>query len=77
MEAVVSKERNLARTSMFIRSEQLEYFRMISAQTGATIAFMVRQAIDNYLERHRLPSVKGDAGEVSSELSRRSDPLAP
>ena len=66
----MSSERNLAGTSLFIRSEQLEHLRMISAQTGASIAFMVRQAIDNYLERHRLPSVKGDAGEVTSERSR-------
>ena len=70
MEAVVSKGRNLSRTSLFIRAEQLDQLRMISAQTGATIAFMVRQGIDNYLDGHRLPSVKDDAGGVTSERSR-------
>jgi len=63
----MSKERNLARTSLFIRAEQLEQLRMISAQTGVTIAFMVRQGIDHYLNEHRLPSMNDDASEVISE----------
>jgi predicted DNA-binding protein len=63
-------KRNLSRTSLFIRSEQLEQLRMISAQTGATIAFMVRQGIDDYLNGHRMPAMKNDAGEVTTERSR-------
>ncbi|HKI16468.1 MAG TPA: hypothetical protein VKA15_01230 [Isosphaeraceae bacterium] len=65
----MSMGRNLARTSLFIRADQLEQLRKISAQTGATIAFMVRQGIDHYLDGRRWPSVKDTAGEVTSERS--------
>ncbi|HKM53853.1 MAG TPA: ribbon-helix-helix domain-containing protein [Isosphaeraceae bacterium] len=65
----MSRKRNLARTSLFIRADQLEQLRLISAQTGAAIAFMVRQGIDHYLDGHRLPSVKDNGGEVTSERS--------
>jgi hypothetical protein len=58
MEAVVRKEHNLTRTSLFIRAEQLEQLRSLSAQTGAAIAFMVRQAIELYLDEHRCQARK-------------------
>jgi predicted DNA-binding protein len=65
----MGKGRNLARTSLFIRAEQLEQLRAISAQTGVTIAFMVRAGIDSYLAGHRLRSVKDDAGQVTTGRS--------
>ncbi len=70
MEAVLSRKRNLSRTSLFIRDDQLQQLRLISAQTGATIAFMVRRGIDNYLEGHFLsPKNEDSHGEVTSESS--------
>lgn len=66
----MSKGRNLTRTSLFLRSDQLEQLRKLSAQTGAAIAFMVRQGIDHYLNGHRLPAVKDHAGEVMRGQTR-------
>ena len=66
----MSRKRNLSRTSIFVRDDQLQQLRLISAETGATIAFMVRRGIDNYLEGRLLSPKNLDShGEVTSESS--------
>ena len=66
----MDKGSTLARTSLFLRVDQLEKLRLISEQTGATIAYMIRRGIDNYLDGQHLPSVRNYAGEVTTDRSR-------
>ncbi len=65
----MNKGRNLERTSLFIRTEQLEELRRIAEQTGAPIGFMVRQAIDSYLNERHLRSARPECGEITDERS--------
>jgi hypothetical protein len=53
----------LRRSALFFREEQLASLAKLSELTGASTAWMIRKAVDEYLERRR--------GDLEPEAKKR------
>jgi predicted DNA-binding protein len=54
-----TKSDTMARTALFLRTDQQERLQVLSDVTGAPIAELIRRAIDGYLEQRKAEIRKG------------------
>ena len=54
-----TKPDTMARTALFLRTDQQERLQVLSDVTGAPIAELIRRAIDGYLEQRKAEIRKG------------------
>ncbi|MGQ0483229.1 MAG: ribbon-helix-helix protein, CopG family [Pseudonocardia sp.] len=64
----------MQRTNIFLDDRQLDLLRRLGAQRGTPVAGLVREAIDEWLERNRVRAVNEDEWQqrFDSLLARRA-----
>lgn len=57
---------NMKRTELYLTEEQREALLTIAQQTGRSMAELVREAIDEWLEKEKTPASRGDSDVTKS-----------
>ena len=61
--------RPMKRTNVFLKSTQIRELKAIARETGATVAGLIRKAIDEFIGHHKAEKAKVEVNGAKNEKS--------